>query len=178
MSAVGLVMWLMRHTRVFLVTRDRIASAASSAERMGKGNSVRTTVAPRLRAIASALFWHARYSCVLTSTSSPGSILRFDSATATPVVALGTNTRSLGSHPTSVARSVRAASRAGVSRSTKNRTGSDSMPRRHSVCTSSTSVGHAPYEPWFRKHTLGSSPQREKSGDGSGSARAVGMRTA
>ena len=89
----------------------------------------------------------------------------------TPVVALVTKARSSGSAPTKVPTAARAASSAGSSCSTMKRTGSCSSCRRQVACASSTTRGAAPYEPWFRKSTRGSSGQWRACSDGIGGYR-------
>ena len=73
------------------------------------------------------------------------------------VVALCTNTRPDGSAPRKPASSSRAPASAVGSSRLKKRTGLLSIRCRQDCCSSRTGVGTAPYDPWLRWATVGSS---------------------
>ena len=95
-SAVGLVTWLTRRSRVRSVTAARIAASASSGPAIGKGIGATTTRAPSRAATARIALIVALYSWSSVRSSSPGSNRSDCRTVLTPVVALGTKARPSG----------------------------------------------------------------------------------
>ena len=159
--AVALVTWLSTANRVRGVTRSSTAATISSASRTGKGMCAMTTVAPRRRATKRIALRVALYSWSSVSSSSPGcSVGSIERSTVlTAEVALATKHRSSGAAPMKAARASRARSSSRGRSVARKRTGSRSMRLRQAVCSSSTTRGQAPNEPWFRKVNPGSSSQ-------------------
>ena len=158
-SAVGLVTWLTTRRRVRGVTAARCASTTAAGSSIGIGDRRDHHARP----VAGGHGLHRVDGRVVLVVVGEQLVARLEAqawrTVLIAVLAFGTNAMPSGSAwrkaPTAVLASSSLAARPRV----RNAIGSCSSWSRKPRWTASTSLGHAPYEPWLKNMTAGSSCQ-------------------